>query len=344
MVNIDIFFTASVISKCKLDHKYPLIKKYNQEVVNFLHHKFRRYSDYQRIGRRLIDRCSKYCRKMLGMDYSSNPPTQLNFEQFMEKYLLKEARMFIVYFKKNLTDFACTKFLQEFIGEPVVDILNIFDRMNMKNDINHHIRNNDEVFQNVIKICNMHLLMYLSKLFYTIDIAMKSDSLSLLTTIYENSRYSTRYGSYRQITNLMVDSLKNETDISPIINDPDNEIIKNIMSSTDNSNQYISALNQIFDCKKKLYDLFLNKASDDMQEIFKKYPDIDALIGYHFVTKRVAKKDFVINRLLKIDDFFIIYFLGDNVNFNLVDNDIEQIKNLKMPTNKFTNSKIVIEI
>ncbi|XWV25927.1 putative orfan [Tupanvirus soda lake] len=242
-----------------------------------------------------------------------------------------------------MANFDCIEFLQEFIGKSIIDMLYLFDRINMKNDISYQIMCNSEVHKNVVKILNMYMLMPLSKVFYLIDIAIKSNTLDVLPNIYENYDFNSSDDAYKEINSAIAQNL-NENDIVSIINDPKSQITKNIMANPiQNLNKIAEAILKIYKYKNKLYNFFINKTSEDLQEICKKYPDLDALIGYIFVTKRIYKKSFIINNfLLKLDNFILVHILGDNI--DPFGNEKEQIKNLKMHTGKITNSKIIIEV
>ncbi|XWV25929.1 putative orfan [Tupanvirus soda lake] len=342
MVYFNDYMMLSVISKSGLEDKYPQVKKYKQIVSDFFLIKFKAYSEYQRAGRSFIGKCSKYCRNQFGMDYSSNPPVRINFEQFMDKYFVRDKRVFIIYFKRDISELASVKFLEEFTGKSIIDILAIFDCINMKSDITYHIKNDISVYQNVLKIINTHMLVYLSKVFYLLDIAIKTNTTQMLCQLYVNTNYSPLHGYLKKFTNIFSVNLKNGTNVSEIINDLDPDDIKKKFDHTGSHHDITTGLCKIYECKKKLYDYFTNKTSADILAICQKYPDIDILIGHYFLTNRVVKKDFVINHLLKLDNFVIIYYLGENI--SVYDNEITQIKNLKAHTNNFTQSKIIVEI
>ncbi|XWV25928.1 putative orfan [Tupanvirus soda lake] len=105
MIYVDNYSIQSIVTQTGLDIKYPLIKKHNQIIVDFICNKLGRYSDYQCIGRRFINKCTKYCKKMIGMDHSTNPPTQMSFEQFLEKYFIKKHKNFCYFLQERYGQF-----------------------------------------------------------------------------------------------------------------------------------------------------------------------------------------------------------------------------------------------
>ncbi len=110
----------------------------------------------------------------------------INYDEFIEWYVNRNKSYYIsIYSKYQIDDFKATRFVSDFCGRPIKEILEIFDCVNFKNRLPMTIRTNVQIYDVVLKFFNMHLIMRLAHIFSFMNYVMKIDYVYLL-------RYSTR--------------------------------------------------------------------------------------------------------------------------------------------------------
>lgn len=90
-------------------------------------------------------------------------------------------------------------------------------------------------------------------------------------------------------------------------------------------------LNHLYPLLKKIQDYFCHTDMESIRELCKKYPELEAEIGYHLKKKRKLTKIFIAKNIAMLPNLHIYHFIND-ADMGKSDDSVNQIAELEMPT------------
>lgn len=313
--------SQAAIEKCGIDAKYPVIKDNMDGFRKILYQGACRYSSYQRIAKRFLSQCTKYIRKPQSF--------QVSFEQHVALACVRDLRKFRIYLEHDITDFKSTKFVEDFCGRSIATVLDCFAAFNMNNDINYQLRKNNTIYDHIVKILNIHLMMFLAKCFSIYEVTMMFDTPELLSYININDEIGIYKSSLNQYIIL---GLQQGRNLQEIIDTSDSDYVIEISQKLGWSELivqgFVNFLGPIHETLNKLLHFFANKSNTEILHFCAQNPDFDATLGKFFTGHKNLSKD----QLIKIISNIEYSFLGKILPTNLVINeDSELVSDLKLP-------------
>jgi hypothetical protein len=297
--------------------------------------KFQKFSTYQKNAKQLINRCVKFVKNQTGMVYTTTPATQMPFEDYLKVICTGNLSMFYVYYRHNKEDFKSCKFVTDFCGRSIDGIIASFATCNMSSDISYSIRRNTTIYEILTKIFTTHLVVYLAQIFSIIDTAIKTDTFCVLEIFH----YST--GShYLHMHNVMHRCMLSNNSIK--ILDQDEELVKKILEDTDSKIEkdiLKKFICEIFNKLRIIYSFFSNKTASEVVEYCEKNPDLTALVSRFFIGKKIVSKFFMVKYIIKLDNLILEKLILEDI-----DQDTEQIKDLKTSFDRIPKNILFIEI
>ena len=337
MVYLDDYSISNFIKNLALDNKYPFIASNLSNCKAFILERIKKYSNYQRFSRRLIFYCQKYVRGSIGKTDNGLMP----FDDFLKTICVRDMHQFYVYYKNDLTNFESVNFLINFVGKSLNEMQPILLNISNVCDIPYVVRNISSIYETLQKILYTYAIVYISKSFYTINIAINMNSTYILDNIYAFETYSI----YPQI----VKSLSNNKDFTSLFNDLDddfNEKLHDIFNSKKlgyDIDTFKNEMMTIYMMYQKNYNFFVKKNINEILDYCKSNPDFEAIIYRYCVNKKILSNFSILKYILRYENIFFLEKLISNETI-IETNDPGQIMDLKILPNKQFTGSILIEI
>lgn len=337
MVYIDVSRILIILGKTDLYTKYPVIYNNRDHFSKYLAKIFGHYYVYQRVGRRLNTWFRKYAigssvAYALGSGGAKKP-----IGDYLKQYCTKDSYQFYCFYLTDLKDYHFSKYLSKFFGKPIDNILEMFENLNLARDIPYVCKTKPEIKTAMEKIFNTYLIFTLARVFAQIDVALQSNTFDIFCctgTGYPNLTPPL----YQKIMNLAI-KMDQQIDFEDdrMIKVSENMYV--FMDKTVEITQMRIFLTEVYQNNKKLYQFFAEHTIDEILELCKKNPDMEAMVGRYYQGKKIVSKDFVI-RCIANNHFWIINNILNNM---CIYQDNEQVKGLRIHT-KVPKKKIVIEV
>ena len=332
-LNSDIYFTMYIdvsdiidcLQKLNFEKKYNLDGPTINDICTYFYGKCSKYGDYQFLARRLIT----YTKKYTNMILVQNGQVQQPFSEFIEKMCTGDMYLFAVFIKYDLSKFKSCQYLEKFTGNTVNEILDAFSQINMFNELPALLKNNNIISAYMKKMFDIHLIIFLAKLFYQIDISMKYG----ITSLYLKKNFF-----QEKITLIIKKSLSHKTPLDECIEKYDLFEGMKEPPSEELQEKLFKLLHEMYEITKAV-DNFLTTDIDNINEKCAKIPDLDALIGTFYRNEKTipvvtVRKYF--RRLLYIKS------LIDNTDKKI--NDRTKVSTFRLPENKPINKMLVIDV
>lgn len=336
MYYISSYDVKEAIKKCLLDKKYSLSSSQIDCCIRFIDAKYCRGSPYQKLSNRFLLRCKKYINENANSIPAADPSTQILFDDFIKQTCNKELYIFRICNDHKLDDFESCKFLTDFFGQSIDHIIEIFDYFNMSPNMAHKIKNNNTFNLAIKKILTIYMIINLAQSFKIISMAINSDCLEALELFNHYSVFKLFYNTYHQCL-LNGDEINNNVSI---------ELAENIiemMHSNINPEIVQRFINSSYNGLKNIFNFFHNNNFYDVIKYCDKKPDMAAIIAKYFSgkqTKNTIENNFILKFIVKLDNLILENFIFEHELLH----DMNQIKNLKLPTDQININVITIEI
>ena len=341
MVYVDSYNIGKAFDTNGLTVKYPVIKSNLPIFSSIFTNNFARYNPYQRLGRRFIRIMTKYVVKSKAPNLVITN-TLPSIDEYIEQECVRDLSCFGIYHKHILNDFYATKYVTEFFGKTIDEILTIFAYCNMKTEISGYLcHHNPELNIKMNNIFDMHLVMALAETFALFDLAIKH---GLVNPIFNNI-YTTFI-----INNKITKCLTKNTTMQKYIDDPNSKLMAKIRVLVSNNeinhlkigvdSAIQNLVNEIYEMQKTIFCFFRNKNSPEMKEFCEKNPNLNVMVGRYFNAKRNLTDAAILKFIFKFDKIYLYHV----INSMDVDINFEQICDLKIPQNKPINKMLVIDV
>lgn len=333
MVYIDSTRILQILEKTNLFIKYPSVKNEIKFLAPYLYKTFGYSSTYQRIGRRLISNCRRYC--ISSKKYVTGGETKRSFTDYLRETCVRDLYMFYCFYQNQLEDFKSCQYLSDFFGKPVENILELFEVVNLYRDVPVYCKNKKDIELPLKKIFKTYLLLQLAKTFYQIDIAIKSNSLTILCEM--GLYYIRMIPAWFQTK--MYDAIKSGKNIDlESMNIHADKLYDSFSNESMDKMLLLNFLMEIYQQNKKLYYFFESKSVDEIRNLFKKNIDLEAMVGKYYINRKMVSKSIILRYIANHNFWLINKLVGDNSN-----SEHYPVKNLQVQC-KIPNKKIVIEI
>jgi len=327
MVRIDKYSIKSRLQRSSIINTHPLITKHIDSVADFIVKETGGASQYQKLWRRFYAGCANYYNDKMNIGKSAS-----QFLEYIEKYCMRDLHIFHVCAKYNLEEFQSAKYISDFWAQPIVKVIEIFDIMNLSQNISYTIRTNVTVYNIMLKICINYCVIKLAQIFAIINLSMQNDSLDTLAELYTGKSSVIINSKFNQ-------HLKNDITLEKIINDIDSELMQHIISymSGDNIDEEFKSAQKcatsVFNQFKTIYNFSMYTSDEDFSKYCDKHPDFAAVLSYTNTKNPFIK--------CSLSNIFLAYFLSQNGD---IPDCPTQVKNLTIPDKKLFHKILLIEI
>lgn len=330
----------TVIKNLRIFDIYPSLKNTEFLFENYFYQNFQSVTTYQSSPNRIFLRCRKYLLKKAGMDYSTNPATQIPFQTYLKQEVTKVQTLtvFDVYNSHEINDFKCCDFLIKFFGLSIDVIIDRCKTINFAQLIPSYLVTNVEITNILKKIFTIHLLVTLSKALKIVDILLNMNAIDVLPFITKNNT---------DVFNIIMKYIQ-KTDFKTI-DDTDKLILSNIITlnkhlfkdiykSKENTCRVIDVLIPKF---KRIMAFFLDLSVTSLYKHIESKPDM--IVAVANMTKNIKKLNYNnVIKILRIDFLFLENIISQNYNVDI--NSLVPLENLKIPQKSILRKKLIIEV
>lgn len=309
---------VDIIGNLGLQQKYSLTDYDITNIVGYLHGKIGTGSDYQSDARIFAKHVNIYFKK----DGLTVVDPDEKFADYIREYSKKKSFMykFSVYLQNNYKTSAAAKFLEEFIGKPVDEILTTCSKINMANA---QFQYKKSFSLDIVKrALDYHFIMVLARQFYVIQINIKHNIFNVTT-----------YQYYYDLYESMMNAVANNRDLAACIAE---NIPANDYGDLETKNKLDAVNTDSYNIYNKIQQ-FLKNSRQYIVDKCQKNPDLNAIIGDVYCID--SKKS--IDNLFNGSYSFVKYILD---NFDTSEKNIKPKPEFQLPEPRKLNHRLVIEI
>lgn len=318
------FLNAGTIRNLIIDlglvEKYSLSDVVVDYLSKYLLKYLDQYSEYQKEGREFVSFCNEFLNATntdsISLDDLIN---YVNLKNTCTYFLYK----FKIYCKNDVRKSIAAKFLQEFTGKNITEILDICGIL--KTVI---LDGNLEKYDHsgvIPAIFDYHLALNLARIFYVVNIIIKYDAHDIITTPYYSSMFD-----------IMKQAIYNQRELSEIMQENINQLDNYTSQDFKHKTQLVTE--HSYNIYRDIYK-FICKKKQYIIANCKKTADLDLIIGSSY---SIFDADYLKNNLFHGNFGFVKYIL-DNSDTGISEN-MKSVSALKLPVYHKKFPQLVIEI
>ena len=333
---------TSVLKNCGLVDKYPYINDNLQECAEYMSEMRSGRSDSWRTIKVILNRFYKYARNQDGFVQKGDVYIKLPIDEYLDTICTGQKYKYRVYCRHDINDFAETKYVENFCGKSIGQILPYFSYLRYNHYMLYYLKKYPTVCDVFSKLLDIDLVMLLSKIFARLEFAMENNltprMFKKLWQFYGGA--CSYFGFFLSRTlhtfdkNINIDDLLDSSDINArieqslyVMNDPDyNTLMKN-------------TLKNLCESSKQIYELFVAMDVTQMTLFIKNNLDWDVHIGQ--LVKRNVTKRTLLRCIIQWADLYMVHLIPKVKNETQIMEENAPLANLVLPE-KITNNKMVI--
>lgn len=341
---------SSLLNKLDFSTKHPVLSQF----IDDYHNRYRIYFGYtySTALREWTAHFSKYITKKDGIIENAGQLIQLSIPEYI-RYLcnkIKKLYKYKIYYENNIEQFRLVKFLIDFFGKPIIDILQVFDKYNLVHEIPQKFNKHTEIYLAMKKIYDTHLAMTLATYFVEVDIQIRHNLFTL-----EDHSFPLKENTYKQFQTIL-GLLEEDVDhihFQKMVHENDFDLKDDLKQSLSEYRHEVDSPNCLtglaicYGIFKEIHDFFKYKTK--LKEYITSIPDLDASFGGYLMNTSVTDKSAstILCRIIRntFQDYVWLEKIIDPINRPNRSNKTEKF-DLKIPNfdQSIHNGPIIIDI